>query len=451
MLTQKSYGIYSVSELNKVVQKLLDHQIGDIWLTAEISNFCQPSSGHWYFTLKDDQSKIRAAMFRSQNTRVNFHPQNGQQVIVNGRIMLYNPRGDYQIIIGHMESIGEGLLKLRFESLKQTLNEQGLFDSLHKQSLPSQLQRIGLITSTTGAALYDILHILRRRDPSLTIVIYPTAVQGELAPKQIVRAIKLANIRNECDVLIISRGGGSLEDLWAFNEEIVARAIFASCLLIVSAIGHETDVTISDFVADIRAPTPSAAAELVSRNQFELIRQLHSFQQHLEMTIDYYLIIQKQMFSHSQHRLQKQHPQLYLLRQQHQLNILNQKLNQAIKKHLQDAKIYYKKLQRYLLHQDLRPQLQKHNQKLQHTQYHFKNIISGWLNNYRERLSVSSSKIEAVNPLATLARGFTVSVIADGTVLKKISQVKLGQKLKTRLKDGWIESEITDIIHMKIK
>lgn len=225
MSTQQNSGIYSVSKLNQAVRELLDRQMGKIWLTAEISNFSQPSSGHWYLTLKDDKAQVRAAMFRGQNARVTFRPQNGQQVLVRASVTLYEPRGDYQIIIESMQPAGEGLLQQRFELLKQMLGAEGLFDVTHKQPLPSPAKRIGVITSATGAALHDILHILRRRDPSLPVVIYPTAVQGDQAPAQIARAIELANQRGECDVLIVGRGGGSLEDLWAFNEEIVARAI----------------------------------------------------------------------------------------------------------------------------------------------------------------------------------------------------------------------------------
>ncbi|KNZ87874.1 exodeoxyribonuclease VII large subunit [Providencia stuartii] len=451
MSTQQNSGIYSVSKLNQAVRELLDRQMGKIWLTAEISNFSQPSSGHWYLTLKDDKAQVRAAMFRGQNARVTFRPQNGQQVLVRASVTLYEPRGDYQIIIESMQPAGEGLLQQRFELLKQMLGAEGLFDVTHKQPLPSPAKRIGVITSATGAALHDILHILRRRDPSLPVVIYPTAVQGDQAPAQIARAIELANQRGECDVLIVGRGGGSLEDLWAFNEEIVARAIFASRLPIVSAVGHETDITIADFVADVRAPTPSAAAELVSRNQVELIRQLHSAQQRLEMAMDYYLAGQQQRFSRLQHRLQQQHPQLRLARQQHQLSLLNQKLTQTITRRLQTAQLRHDQLQRRLSQQDLRPQLQLQHRSLQQTQYHLQNMMTELLNSYKQRFAVACSKMETVSPLATLARGFSISETSDGAVLKKTSQVKLGQKLKTRLNDGWVESEVTDITKMKMK
>lgn len=451
MSTQQNSAIYSVSKLNQTVRELLDTQMGRIWLTAEISNFSQPSSGHWYLTLKDDRAQVRAAMFRGQNTRVTFRPQNGQQVLVRATVTLYEPRGDYQLIIESMQPAGEGLLQQRFELLKQTLNAQGLFDVIHKQALPSPAKRVGIITSATGAALHDILNILHRRDPSLPVVIYPTAVQGDLAPAQIARAIELANLRNECDVLIVGRGGGSLEDLWAFNEEVVARAIFASRLPIISAVGHETDVTIADYVADVRAPTPSAAAELVSRNQTEMLRQLKSGQQHLEMAMDYYLAAQQQRFARLQHRLQQQHPQLRLARQQNQLSALRQKLTNAISRQLQSATFKFDKNQRHLMQNDLRPQLQRQQRQLQQTQYHLQNMLTQLVNNYRQRFAVACSKMEAVSPLATLARGFSISETTDGAVLKKTSQVKLGQHLKTRLNDGWVESQVTSIQKVRAK
>ena len=451
MSTQQNSAIYSVSKLNQTVRELLDSQMGRIWLTAEISNFSQPSSGHWYLTLKDDRAQVRAAMFRGQNARVSFRPQNGQQVLVRATVTLYEPRGDYQLIIESMQPAGEGLLQQRFELLKQTLSAQGLFDISHKRPLPSPAKCVGVITSATGAALHDILNILQRRDPSLPIVIYPTAVQGDLAPAQIAHMIELANIRNECDVLIVGRGGGSLEDLWAFNEEIVARAIFSSQLPIISAVGHETDVTIADYVADVRAPTPSAAAELVSRNQGEMLRQLQSKQQHLEMAMDFYIAGQQQRFSRLQHRLQQQHPQLRLARQQNQLNLLQQKLVQLINQQRQNATLKFEKLERRLLQSDLRPSLQKQQRQLQQTQYFLQNKMTQLVSGYRQRFAVACSKMEAVSPLATLARGFSISEDPAGKVLKKTTQVKLGQQLKTRLNDGWIESKIVHIEKIKPK
>ena len=228
MLSSQTTSIFTVSRLNQTVRLLLEQEMGQVWISGEISNFTQPSSGHWYFTLKDDTAQVRCAMFRNSNRRVTFRPQHGQQVLVRANITLYEPRGDYQIIVESMQPAGEGLLQQKYEQLKAKLQAEGLFDQQFKKSLPSPAHCVGAITSKTGAALHDILHVLKRRDPSLPVIIYPTAVQGDDAPGQIVRAIELANARGECDVLIVGRGGGSLEDLWSFNDERVARAIFAS-------------------------------------------------------------------------------------------------------------------------------------------------------------------------------------------------------------------------------
>ncbi|EBQ9466100.1 exodeoxyribonuclease VII large subunit, partial [Salmonella enterica subsp. enterica serovar Wangata] len=219
MLSSQTSSIFTVSRLNQTVRLLLEQEMGQVWISGEISNFTQPASGHWYFTLKDDTAQVRCAMFRNSNRRVTFRPQHGQQVLVRANITLYEPRGDYQIIAESMQPAGEGLLQQKYEQLKAKLQAEGLFDQQHKQPLPSPAHCVGVITSKTGAALHDILHVLKRRDPSLPVIIYPTAVQGDDAPGQIVRAIELANARGECDVLIVGRGGGSLEDLWSFNDE----------------------------------------------------------------------------------------------------------------------------------------------------------------------------------------------------------------------------------------
>lgn len=445
MLTSGNSGIYSVSQLNQSVRQLLELQIGRIWLNAEISNFSQPASGHWYFTLKDEKAQLRAAMFRGQNIRVNFRPQNGQQVLVRATVTMYEPRGEYQLIIENMQPAGDGLLQQQFEILKQKLSAEGLFAQHYKQALPMPAKRLGVITSATGAALHDILNILKRRDPSLPVIIYPTAVQGEDAPRQIIRAIELANHRQECDVLIVGRGGGSLEDLWAFNDEKVARAIFASQLPIIAAVGHETDVTIADFVADLRAPTPSAAAELVSRNQQELLRQLLEQKQRLEMAMDYFMARKLRIFGQLQHKLQQQHPELRITRQHNYLIQLQQKLVNATQQYLQQINRQQYNLQQRLILCDPRPQLQNCRQRYIQQQFQLKQLITQILSQYREKFSVSCSRLEAVSPLATLARGYSISESPNGQVLTKTQQIHIGETLKTRLQDGWLESKILSI------
>ncbi|QDY42690.1 exodeoxyribonuclease VII large subunit [Candidatus Pantoea soli] len=436
-------SIFTVSRLNTTVRQLLENEMGLVWLSAEISNFTQPASGHWYFTLKDDGAQVRCAMFRNSNRRVSFRPQHGQQVLVRASITLYEPRGDYQLIIESMHPAGEGLLQQQFEQLKTRLAAEGLFDQHYKQPLPEPARQVGVITSATGAALHDVLRVLHRRDPSLPVVIYPTVVQGVDAPAAIVRAIELANQRNECDVLIVGRGGGSLEDLWSFNDERVARAIFASRLPIVSAVGHETDITIADFVADLRAPTPSAAAELVSRNQLELLRRLQSQQQRLEMAMDYYVAQQQRRFTRLQHRLQQQHPQLRLARQQTALFQLQRRLNEAMELRLRSARLQQERLVQRLNHQQPQGRILRAQQQLQQWHYRLQQGLEKQLSHNRQRFGALAAQLEAVSPLATLARGFSVTTDTRGLVVKKTAQLQPGDVLRTRLDDGWVESAVT--------
>ncbi len=442
-------NIFTVSRLNTTVRQLLENEMGLVWLSAEISNFSQPSSGHWYFTLKDDGAQVRCAMFRNSNRRVTFRPQHGQQVLVRASITLYEPRGDYQLIIESMHPAGEGLLQQQFEQMKARLAAEGLFDQQFKQPLPEPARQVGVITSATGAALHDVLRVLHRRDPSLPVVIYPTPVQGVDAPAAIVRAIELANLRDECDVLIVGRGGGSLEDLWSFNDERVARAIFASRLPIVSAVGHETDITIADFVADLRAPTPSAAAELVSRNQQELLRRLQSQQQRMEMAMDFYLAEQQRRFTRIHHRLQQQHPQLRLARQQTTLFQLQRRLGEAMDQRLRLASRQQDRLLHRLNSQQPQGRIHRAQQQMQQWQYRLQQGMEKQLNHNRQRFGTLAAQLEGVSPLATLARGFSVTTDTQGQLVKKTQQLHKGDLLRTRLDDGWVESQVTTLEPLK--
>ncbi|MEG2991630.1 MAG: exodeoxyribonuclease VII large subunit [Citrobacter sp.] len=449
MLSSQTSSIFTVSRLNQAVRLLLEQEMGQVWISGEISNFTQPSSGHWYFTLKDDTAQVRCAMFRNSNRRVTFRPQHGQQVLVRANITLYEPRGDYQIIVESMQPAGEGLLQQKYEQLKATLQAEGLFDQQFKQPLPSPAHCVGVITSKTGAALHDILHVLKRRDPSLPVIIYPTAVQGDDAPGQIVRAIKLANARNECDVLIVGRGGGSLEDLWSFNDERVARAIFASRIPVVSAVGHETDVTIADFVGDLRAPTPSAAAEIVSRNQQELLRQIQNGQQRLEMAMDYFLANRTRRFTQIHHRLQQQHPQLRLVRQQTALERLQKRMRFALENQLKRTVSYQQRIIQRLNHQNPQPRIYRAQTRIQQLEYRLAENVRARLSTTRQRFGNAVTHLEAVSPLSTLARGYSVTSVTGGKVLKQTKQVKAGDMLTTRLADGWVESEVKGVTPAK--
>ena len=449
MLPSQSPAIFTVSRLNQTVRLLLEQEMGQVWISGEISNFSQPSSGHWYFTLKDDNAQVRCAMFRNSNRRVTFRPQHGQQVLVRANITLYEPRGDYQIIVESMQPAGEGLLQQKYEQLKTQLAAEGLFDQQFKQPLPTPAHCVGVITSKTGAALHDILHILKRRDPSLPVVIYPTQVQGDDAPTQIVRAIELANQREECDVLIVGRGGGSLEDLWSFNDERLARAIFASRIPVVSAVGHETDVTIADFVADLRAPTPSAAAEMVSRNQLELLRQVQSAQQRLEMAMDYFIANRNRRFNQMQHRLHQQHPQLRLARQQTVLDRLRQRMNFALDNQLKKTAQRQQRVIQRLNQQNPQQRIYRAQTRIQQLEYRLAQTLRAQLSTTRERFGNAVTHLEAVSPLSTLARGYSVTTATDGKLVKKTKQVSTGDKLTTRLEDGVVESEVTKVTPVK--
>lgn len=291
--------------------------------------------------------------------------------------------------------------------------------------------------------------MLKRRDPSLPVIIYPTAVQGDDAPGQIVRAIELANARQECDVLIVGRGGGSLEDLWSFNDERVARAIFASLIPVVSAVGHETDVTIADFVADLRAPTPSAAAEVVSRNQLELLRQIQNGQQRLEMAMDYFLANRTRRFTQLHLRLQQQHPQLRLARQQTVLERLRQRMSFAVDAQLKRAVSRQQRVTQRLNQQNPQPKIYRAQTRIQQLEYRLAESVRTRLSTTRERFGNAVTHLEAVSPLSTLARGYSVTTATDGKVLKQTKQVNTGDVLTTRLSDGWVESEVKSIKPVK--
>ena len=317
--------IYSVSRLNLEARLLLEQGFPRIWLEGELSNVSRPSSGHLYFTLKDARAQIRAAMFRSRNQAIRFRPEEGLQVLVRGRVSLYEPRGDYQLIVDHMEEAGDGALRRAFEELKRKLDAEGLFDAARKQPLPALPARIGVITSPSGAAVRDVISVLRRRFPAIPVLIYPVPVQGKEAGGEIANAIRLASRRADCDVLILTRGGGSLEDLWPFNEEVVARAIHDCRIPLVSAVGHEIDFTIADFVADRRAATPSAAAELVTPDQLEWLARLTQLSARLENRLRHTLSDDQRRLAWLEQRLQQVHPGQYLRQQAQRLDELEQR------------------------------------------------------------------------------------------------------------------------------
>ena len=435
-------NIYSVSQLNQSVRLMLENQLGAVWLTGEISNFSQPVSGHWYLSLKDENAQVRCAMFRMKNLRVSFRPTNGMQVLVRANVSLYEPRGDYQLIIESMHLAGEGLLMQQFEALKLKLAAEGLFAQHFKKNLPHFSKAVGIITSKTGAALQDILHILQRRDPSLKIIIYPTAVQGKDAATEIAQMIELANQRQEVDVLIVGRGGGSLEDLWCFNEEMVARAIFHSHLPVISAVGHETDVTIADFVADVRAPTPSAAAELVSRNQTELLQQLQYRRQRLEIALDRLFAEKQQKLKHLSLRLHNQHPQAQLRIQQQLIMQLSHRLQQSLRHRWQKKAENLTAFSIRLYKNPLPLRLQQYEQQLAQLKVRLNSHMNLTLSLQQKQLAHLCGKLDSLSPLKVLARGYSITQNQQNFTIRSMKDVNVGEQIKTRLPDGDIISQV---------
>lgn len=445
MMLSMQNNVMSVKDLNQMVKDLLTDAVGQVWLVGEISNFSKPSSGHWYFTLKDDAAQVRCAMFRNCNFRTGFIPQNGQQVLVRATVTLYEARGEYQLVIDKLQVAGNGLLQQKFEQLKKQLQEEGLFETVYKKPLPEIVRTVGIITSSTGAALHDICQILKRRDPSLQVIIYPTLVQGNEAAAKIARMIAIANKRLECDVLIVGRGGGSLEDLWPFNEEQVARAIFESQLPIISAVGHEVDFTIADFVADLRAATPSAAAELVSKDKQAQLNRLQSKQQHLLMAMDYLMLQKRDAATKLFHRLSQQHPQLRLARQQTKLIQLRNRASELVQ---QKTSVLRQQLQRdtaRLSYLSPQKRLNQHQLYFNGLQERLNYLTQTQMNQIRHRYVLLCEKLHHISPLQTLSRGYSVTMRDQYQVITRSEQVKVGDTITNQLQKGKIISQVTEI------
>lgn len=436
-------NIFTVSRLNAEVRMLLENEMGIVWLVGELSNFSAPVSGHWYFSLKDSRAQVKCAMFKGNNRHVGFKPMSGNQVLVKARLSLYEPRGDYQLIIESMQPEGDGRLQQEFEQLKMRLAGEGLFAQILKQPLPENPKRIGVITSKTGAALYDILDVLKRRDPSLPIIVYPTVVQGEEAPFKIAQAIGRANSRNECDILIVGRGGGSLEDLWCFNHEIVARTIAASQIPIVSAVGHEIDVTIADFVADVRAPTPSAAAELVSRDNNHKQQTLHHHYQRLLNASRYYFSQKKSRLTQLTHLLDKLHPRYQLNNQAQQLDDLSQRLQRSMSYYLRRQSSQVEYLTHKFNSYSLAKKIERQKDQVQQKQRHLINAIEKQLTTQRYHLAIKVEKLETMSPLSTLKRGYSIVKDENSRVVSQAASLKSGQKIAISFIDGEIHSIVS--------
>jgi exodeoxyribonuclease VII large subunit len=440
--TAPSQQILTVSQLNQTVRRLLESEFSGIWLTGEISNFVKPASGHWYFSLKDESAQIRGAMFKGNNRNCRVQAQNGMQVLVRARLSLYEPRGDYQLIVEQMEPAGDGLLKQQYEQLKNQLAAQGLFAQANKKTLPQQINRVGVVTSHTGAAVRDIVSILKRRAPQLEVIIYPTTVQGQAATDQIVRMIQMAVHRNEVDVLIVGRGGGSLEDLWCFNEEQVARAIYDCHIPVVSAVGHEIDVTISDFVADIRAATPSAAAELISPDSGVLIQHLNRQKQQMLNALQNSLTKCQNDRALLEQQLLRLHPQNILNSHSQKVDELSMRLNNGILIKLNYKKAAQIKLTHQLSLRQSSINIESKQSQLDYLSQQLSRFIINKINQSKVQLDSGAKQLDMVSPLATLNRGYSITVNELDQVIKSITQVRSQQVIETRLADGTVKSRV---------
>lgn len=438
-----SEQVYTPSELNREIKLHLEMGFPRLLLEAEISNLARPASGHLYFSLKDNKAQIRCAMFRSAASRTSVQVENGMQVLARGRISVYEPRGEYQFIVDSLRDAGEGALQRRFEELKKKLEAEGLFDASLKQPLPPYPARIGLITSASGAAVRDLVHVLERRWPAAKVRLYPVRVQGAEAPAEIRKAIEAANRHGWADVLITGRGGGSLEDLMAFNDEAVARAVFNSKTPIISAVGHETDFSICDFVADLRAPTPSAAAEMATPDQAVLKQAFSRAGRQLDRRIQDRLQRDTQSLDHISHRLQQQHPATRLAEQSRQIEALSSMLTKGMHRSLAERTMKLNNLDSRLASQRPGRKLADLQARITTAGRSIERLTKLALRSRHEKLADLARTLNAVSPLETIGRGYSVVTSGEtGDVITSIAQVSAGDQVLARVKDGTLECTV---------
>jgi len=436
--------IYNVTRLNREVRAILEGSFPPVWVQGEISNLARPSSGHMYFSLKDKHAQIRCAMFKNRNLSLKFVPENGMEVITLAAVSLYEGRGEFQLIVEQLEPAGVGALQLAFEQLKERLQKEGLFEEGRKKTIPRFARAIGVITSPTGAAIRDILHVLKRRYPGAEIIIYPVPVQGEGSASKISAAIEKAAERNECDVIIISRGGGSLEDLWSFNEESVARSIFHSKIPVVTGIGHESDFTIADFVADRRAPTPSAAAELVSPDQLGLFEQVNAIQKSLLLSMRRIMSNFFEELNHFEKRLPDPVKRLHDFGQR--IDDLGFRLQRAVSSSIEIKRSLIFKSGAGINKFNPVQTLKLYQEKNHHIEEQLTTNMSYILEKARNRLDRMSHTLHTVSPLVTLQRGYAIVTAHDNNhIIRSIKEIKSGKEVRTRLANGFFHSTITKI------
>ena len=432
----------SVSQLNRQAKQALERDLPTVWVEGELTNFAQPSSGHWYFTLKDARAQVRCAMFRGRNMMVRQPVKAGDRVVVRASVSLYEGRGDYQLIVDSLQKAGLGDLHQQYEALKQALLEEGVFADDYKQALPRYPQCIGLISSATGAAVHDMLTVLKRRFPVARIIIYPAVVQGDDAPLSLRQALALANAQAICDVLIVGRGGGSLEDLWAFNNEHLVREVHASEIPIVSAVGHEVDFTLCDFAADIRAPTPSAAAEAVTPDASELLEFLRQQQAQMLRTLQHKLTMEGQRVEQLRSRLVT--PQAYIVQQQQRVDYLVLRIQSAMKRYLEAHGRHLQNLSSAVERFDPIGLLSLNRVQYQALYERLAAAFDRKLGEGRMRLAQQAELLNAISPLQTLQRGYAIVKTPAGRqqVVSSVRSVKIGDALAIHLNDGQITASV---------
>ncbi len=445
---EQTRRVLTVSELTTTVRQLLEKEIGEVWVTGEVTNLRAQSSGHIYFTLKEGGAQLNCVLFRGESVSHREFLQDGQKLILRGGLTVYEPRGQYQLIVRAVEPQGVGALQLAFEKLKRKLQAEGLFAQERKRPLPRYPQRIGLVTSPTGAAIRDVLHVIQRRQPSLEIVFAPCRVQGEGAAAEIAGAIRRLNQWSltpspvaRLDLILVTRGGGSLEDLWAFNEEIVARAIFESALPVVSAVGHEIDFTISDFVADLRAATPSAAAEIITEGAFASRQLVAEAGRRLRRLIQGRLGLERDILEQIAQRLGRLHPRRRVQEQLQYLDDLLNSLARCVRQGWRDQHTAWFNLQQRLLRLKPSAGIAQRRQEVRDWERRLREQARKNLQSGRHALSNLQARLRLLGPDNVLARGYSITTdAASGKVLRSAGEVRIGQRLKTRLKSGEVRS-----------
>ncbi|MFT5483819.1 MAG: exodeoxyribonuclease VII large subunit [Halieaceae bacterium] len=436
----------SVTELNRTAKRLLESHFDTIWVDGEISNFARPSSGHWYLTLKDERAQVRCAMFRNRNMLCRFKPENGQKVKLRARVSLYEGRGEFQLILEHIELAGDGALQAAFEQLKRQLQAEGLFDVAHKQPIPNSPNRVGLITSASGAALRDMISVFHRRHPSTELLIVPTRVQGDGAAAEMIAAIRRLGLAQNnqtlaVDAIIIGRGGGSMEDLWCFNSEALAREIFNIRIPVVSAVGHETDFTICDLVADQRAPTPSAAAELLSPNQADTLDTLRQFERQLFRQIRAIIDSARQNVDWLERQIRP--PGQRISGQLQLVNVLEGRLRRASKNQLEVLKSRLQQAMSKMDHHLPTKKLSLLGQRCEDLDQRLQRSTSLRLANCETRLARAAELLNTVSPLATLQRGYSIVTTPEGNILRDAAAA--GTQIKAKLASGSLYCTVDSI------